>query len=199
MDKIRIVYVDDNPDEEISKYLKKNYEHEDFLKEYEEIPFLSEDGYDSLINDPLIKEANIVLIDSKLFKNDNVVAGKFTGEEFKVILKKMLPFIEVLVVTQNDLEDDFGTIQKYRKDLHENPQEYYEMKLKSLLDDSIRNILIYRNITNKLKKNEGIDKVLLEKIVNSLDGSAQYEELTTKDINEIIIAFRELQGVIDCE
>lgn len=197
MDEIKIVYVDDNPDENISKYLYREYQNENFIIKYNEVCFKSEEGYDSLINNSVIKEANIILIDSKLFKNDSVVTGKFSGEEFKMILKKMFPFIEVIVITQNDLEEDYGTIQKFRRGLGETPQKYYELKLKKILDDAIISISIYRNIANKLKENEGIDKVLIEKIMSSLDGTSQYEELTTKDINAIISAFKELQRGID--
>lgn len=197
MDKINIVYVDDDLDVNISKYLALDYQHENFLKNYNEVSFNSIEGYDSLINNTLINEANIILIDSKLFENDSASSGKFSGEEFKMILKKMFPFIEVLVITQNDLEEDYGTIQKYRRGLNETPEQYYEMKLKKVLDEAIQNINIYRNIANKLKDNEGIDKVLIEKIMSSLEGMPQYDELTTKDINEIITVFKELQRDLD--
>lgn len=199
MDNIKIVYVDDDTDINISRYLSKEYQHEEFIKEYDEVCFRSEEGYDSLINNSLIKGANIILIDSKLFENDSAVTGKFSGEEFKMILKKMFPFIEVLVITQNDLGDDYGTIQKYRRDLHKTPQQYYSMILKKALDEAIQNINIYRNIANKLKENEGIDKVLIEKIMSSLDGTSQYDELTTKDIDDIISVFKELKRDIDGE
>lgn len=197
MDKIKIVYIDDKLDSNISRYLAKGYQHKDFEKEYEEVCFNSAEGYDSLINNQLIKEANIILIDSKLFENDKINNGKFSGEEFKMILKKVFPFIEVIVITQNELEDDYGTISKYREGLRENPQQYYAEKLKKVLNDAIQNIYIYRNIANKLRSNDGIDKVLIEKIVNSLEGVAQYDELTTNDIDDIIVAFKELQRNID--
>lgn len=199
MDEIKIVYVDDELDSNISRYLAKQYQHEDFQKKYDEICFKSADGYDSLIHSQKIKEANIVLIDSKLFENDRVSTGKFSGEEFKMILKKIFPFIEVIVITQNELEEDYGTISKYRGDSDGTPQQYYATKLKVVLDDAIKNINIYRNIANKLKFNEGIDKVLIEKIMSSLDGVSQYEELTTKDIDAIITAFKEIQRDMDEE
>ncbi len=197
MDRIKIVYVDDEPDFNISKYLKKSYNNKNFEKEYDEIKFNSLEGYESLINNIKIKEANIVLIDSKLFENDRVNTGKFSGEEFKMILKKIFPFIEVIVITQNELEDDYGTISKYKSQFQDSPEQYYAKNLKSALDNAIRNIYIYRNIANKLKYNDGIDKVLIEKIVDSLDGTAKYEELTTKDIDEIIKVFKELQSEVD--
>lgn len=199
MDEIKIVYVDDELDHSISKYLAKEYKHETFKEQYDEISFKSADGYDSLINNHLIKEANIILIDSKLFENDRVSSGKFSGEEFKMILKKIYPFIEVIVITQNELADDYGTVSKYRGDSDGTPQQYYSIKLKSVLDEAIKNINIYRNIANKLKLNDGIDKVLIEKIMSSLEGSSKYEELTTKDIDDIIIAFKEIQRSIDEE
>lgn len=199
MNKIRIVYIDDDLDSNISRYLAKEYQHNDVQKEYDEITFNTVDGYDSLIASQQVKEANIVLIDSKLFENDKVSTGKFTGEEFKMILKKIFPFIEVIVITQNDLDEDYGTISKYKGDCAGNPQQYYAVKLKTALDDSIKNINIYRNIANKLKINEGIDKVLIEKITSSLEGLSQYDELTTNDIDNIITAFKEIQREIDEE
>lgn len=195
MDKIRIVYIDDNVDVYLSEYLEKEYNHDNFL--YKEISFNSEDGYDCLIDDPRIKEANIVIIDSKLFENDRAVNGKFTGEEFKMILKKIFPFIEVIVITQNELDEDYGTLSKYRGDCGDTFQKYYAMNLKAVLDDSIKNINVYRNIVNKLKNNDGIDKVLIEKITSSLEGLSQYDELTTRDIDNIINAFKEIQEEVD--
>lgn len=197
MDKIQIVYVDDDLDSNISRYLAKEYQHVDFEKTYDELCFKSADGYDSLISNQLIKEANIILIDSKLFENDRAASGKFSGEEFKMILKKVFPFIEVIVITQNELEADYGTIPKFKGGSEETPQQYYAIKLKAVLDNSIQNINIYRNIAHKLKSNEGIDKVLIEKIMSSLDGVSQYDELTTKDIDDIILVFKELQRDID--
>lgn len=197
MNKVNIVYIDDDLDSNISRYLVREYQPLDYEKKYDEVRFISEEGYESLINNQLIKEANIILIDSKLFENERVSTGKFSGEEFKMILKKIFPFIEVIVITQNELEEDYGTISKFKGGAGEAPLKYYADKLKKALDYSVKNINIYRNIADKLKLNEGIDKVLIEKIMNSLEGSSQYEELTTEDINNIIEAFKALQRDID--
>ncbi|KAF5052921.1 hypothetical protein DSECCO2_403780 [anaerobic digester metagenome] len=197
MDEMKLVYIDDELDSNISRYLAKEYAHVDFAILYNEVHFKNAEGYDTLISNPTVVEANIVLIDSKLFENDRADTGKFSGEEFKMILKKVFPFIEVIVITQNDLEVDYGTISKYRGDPLETPHQYYAKKLKNELDKAIQNITIYRNIATKLKSNEGIDKVLIEKIISSLDGVSTYDELTTKDIDEIILAFKELQRDID--
>lgn len=196
MDKIKIVYIDDDIDSNISKYLDREYTNENFEKEYYEVCFKSSDGYDNLINNPLVKESNIILIDSKLFENNRAAFGKFSGEEFKIILRKVFPFIEVIVITQNELEKDYGAIQKFRGGFKDTFQQYYARELKDALDIAIENINIYRNIATKLKSNNGIDKVLIEKIINSLDGTSQYDELTIKDIDNIISVFKELQSNI---
>ncbi|MGG7162966.1 hypothetical protein [Clostridium ihumii] len=197
MDKIKIVYVDDKLDTNISRYIAREYKFEGIEKIYEEISFNNENGYDSLISNEIIKEANIILIDSKLFENDTVSSGKFSGEEFKMILKKIFPFIEVIVITQNELEEEYGTISKFKGVTYNSPKEYYENNLKRVLDDAVKNVKIYRNIANKLKSNEGIDKVLTEKIINSLEGSSKYDELTTSDIDNIIAAFKEIERDIN--
>lgn len=197
MEVMNIVYVDDDLDFNISRYLSENYKHEKFKINYREFQFEIEGGYDNLINTHYISEANIILIDSKLFENDQVKKGKFTGEEFKIILKKIFPFIEVIVITQNDLSEDYGTISKYRATETINPLKYYNIQLKENLNKAIRNIEIYRNIAQKLKSNEEIDKLLIEKILNSLDGYVSYDELNSSDIDEIISLFKEMENKIN--
>jgi hypothetical protein len=199
VDGVKIVYIDDDLDIGISKYLKREYLFQNQVPEYHEIEFNDEEGYESLINNPKIKESNIVLIDSKLFRNYEVVGTKFSGEEFKIILKNVYPFIEVIVITQNDTEEDFGTISKYRKSFPGTQEEYYEENLQPLLNEAVDKIKKYRNIANKLKLNEGIAKVTIERVMNSLDGENQYEELTTRDIDNLIAEFKEMQRSIDEE
>lgn len=193
MDEIKIVYVDDNVDSSISKYLAEDYNHKNFKKNYNEITFDNKNGYESLINNEKIKEANIIVIDSRLFENNIASKGKFSGEEFKIILKKIFPFIEVIVISQEPPNEYYGMINKYQKNSTQTAQQYYEAKLKSALDSAIENIEIYRNISNKLKKSKSIDEVLIQRIMDSLDGSAKYETLTSKDIDNIITAFEEIQ------
>jgi hypothetical protein len=197
MDDIRIVYVDDDLDLNISRYLKNQYKIENFNIEYNEVAFDTSKDYDYLISNPLISFSNIIIIDSKLFENNKAILGKFSGEEFKVILRKVFPFIEVIVVTQNEIEDDCGIIPKYRTGTKETSQQYYDRCLKLMIDNAAKNVCIYRRLADKLKANEVIDKVLSEKILSSLDGLSQYDELTTEDIDNIIGAFKEIQVSLD--
>ena len=90
MEILKILYIDDNPEPSLSKYLDK-YKNSSCDIEYSDIKFNPDEGYESLINNAEGKSANIIFIDSKLFENRTAIAGKFTGEEFKIILKKYFP------------------------------------------------------------------------------------------------------------
>ena len=123
--------------------------------------------------------------------------GKFTGEEFKIILKKYFPYIEVIVITQNEIDKDFETISKYDSRCGLNPEQYYGDRLQAILERLIKSILEYRKIASLMENNSSWETCLIEKINNSLMGCATYDELTKKDIDNIIIAFKELQEKMD--
>lgn len=193
MREINIVYIDDKPDPSLSRYLDTEFSSDQFSKVYEEIPFNPADGYESLLKNPLVQTANIVVIDSMLFENSGTVSGKFSGEEFKIILKKYYPFIEVIVITQNEPETTMGTISKYSKTPDISASEYYGRVLPELIHNAYSNIEKYRAIADKLNDNSALDKYLVEKVMNSLDGISVYDELTKSDIDSLIAAFQKIE------
>ena len=75
--------------------------------------------------------------------------------------------------------------------------EYYAQILPTHIDSAIENITMYRKIAEKLKSNENWETILKDKIINSLQGSNAYDELTKKDIDDIIMAFKEIQVKLD--
>ncbi len=91
------------------------------------------------------------------------------------------------------MDIDYGILQKYRGGTAQSLQEYYNEHLAEKINAAVRNITIYRRIAQKLEANEGIDKALIEKITDSLQGNDNYSELSTKDIDELVAAFGELQ------
>ena len=196
MTTLKILYIDDHPEAALSKYLD-NYKNSNCEIEYSDIEFNPDEGYESLINDPDVKSANIIFIDSKLFENRNAIAGKFTGEEFKIILRKYFPFIEVIVITQNEIAQEYETISKYDPKCGKKPEEYYDEELPNLLEQSIRNIFEVRKIASELEKTNSWEKVMVEKIVNSVNGQGKFDELTKNDIDDVIKMFRELQEKIE--
>ncbi len=135
-----------------------------------------------------------ILIDSKLFENDSIKNKvKFSGEEFRMILRKVFPFIEVLVISKNGENKDFDIIPKYRSESEQTAKEYYDGVLKDKIEESINHIITFRNISKKLENNSGIEKFLVEKAVNSLNGLNMYEDLSKKDIDDLIAAFQSIE------
>lgn len=196
MDKINIVYIDDRHDEILSRYLGEEYTNSDFEIEHEDILFDPNEGYESLIQNPSVMHANIIIIDSRLFEN-STASSKFTGEEFKLILKKYYPFIEVIVITQNDADAKVGTISKYNPNSGVSGSEYYANELPSCFNVAIKNIVTFRELASRLESNESWEPILKEKIIASLQGLNTYDELTKTDIDNLISAFQEIQVKLD--
>lgn len=193
-EKINLIYIDDDRDEAISAYLEEEYQSDSYDVEYREIEFESDKGYESLLDSPEVASANVILIDSRLFENDSIKCkGKFSGEEFRMILRKVYPFIEVLVISQNGENKDFEIIPKYRSQSAETPKEYYERVLKNKIDESIKRVITFRNISKKLESNKEIEKFLVEKAVGSLNGINDYEDLSKEDIDRLIDAFQSME------
>ena len=193
-EKINLVYIDDVRDEAISAYLEEDYKSDKYDVEYYEIEFEGDKGYESLLDSPEVASANVILIDSRLFENDRIQnKGKFSGEEFRMILRKVFPFIEVLVISQNGENKDFEIIPKYRSGSSETSTEYYDRVLKNKIDECIRRVITFRNISKKLENNKEIEKFLVEKAVDSLNGINDYEDLSKEDIDKLIAAFQSME------
>ena len=117
----------------------------------------------------------------------------FTDREGEIILKKYFPFIEVIVITQNEIAPGYETSSKYDPKSKMTPEEYYGKELPVLLEQCVRNIFEVRKITAELQKNTSWEKVMVEKIVNSVNGQGKFDEFTKKDIDDVIKMFQELQ------
>lgn len=193
-EKINLVYIDDDRDEAISAYLEDDYQNDTYDVEYQEIEFEGDKGYESLLDSPEVTKANVILIDSRLFENDSIKCkGKFSGEEFRMILRKVFPFIEVLVISQNGENKDFEIIPKYRSRGSETFKEHYDRVLKDKIDESIKKVITFRNISKKLENNKEIEKFLVEKAVDSLNGINDYDDLSKEDIDTLIAAFQSME------
>lgn len=193
-EKINLVYIDDDMDEAISFYLAEVYQNDKYDVKYVEVKFEGNKGYESLVESQEVASANVILIDSRLFENDSIkFKGKFSGEEFRMILRKIFPFIEVLVISQNGENKDYDIIPKYRSGSTEASEEYYQKVLKDKIDESIERVITFRNISKKLERNKGIEKFLVEKTVDSLNGINDYDDLSKDDIDRLITAFQSME------
>ena len=197
MEEIGITYIDDNMDLELQKYFDKEYHNQDYNIIFKCKKFDPNIGYEELINDEKVRNANIIIIDSKLFENNNVNSGKFTGEEFKLILKKVFPFIEVIIITQNEIDGEIEKVPKFNSKEQNCSKKHYDEHLLPLIDKSIKKIIETRKIFEIMEKNENLEKPLVEKIINSLNWLDEYDELSKTDIDELIKSFRQLEEKVN--
>lgn len=196
MQNINLVYIDDIIDPNISKYLS-SYKPSDVNIKYDELKFELNNGYESLINNSLVRTANVILIDSTLFQNSTAANGKYTGEQFKLILRKIFPYIEVIVITQNEITGEFSsTIPKFNPRKDNSAEAYYSKLLPTKIEPAIKSICEYRDIITEIKPDTNTS-MLIEKINNSLDGIEVYDELKKSDIDAIVEAFKKLQENLD--
>ena len=193
MEKYSLVYIDDNPETALTRYLDEEFKSDNYELVCSEIIFKPEDGYESLLSDQRVSSANIILIDSWLFENRTATNVKFTGEEFKLILKKLFPFIEVIVITQNETDSEIRKIAKYDKSFGESASEYYASKLPTIINKAVSDIKQYRILADLVKKNDIWEDVLKDKVIATLKGTITYDKLTKDDIDSLILAFKEIQ------
>jgi len=199
---IKIVYIDDNIDEILSRYISQVYCATQYIdinnncrisKTFEEVEFNGEQGYEGLLNNPQILSANVILVDNHLFEERLQGQSRFSGKQFKIMLRKLLPFVEVLIITQDEQLESDTIILKYSNRHSDDSDMYYQNKLGKALDTAIREVLIYELLANDLRKSPDVEKALIDKILQSLQGNGAYNELTKADVDELITSFKELK------
>lgn len=98
MELITMLYVDDKIDLYVSKYLN-SYSNDRADYKYSELKFENKYSYEDLLENNEIQKADILFLDSMLFENGNVQDNKISGEELGLIIKKIFPFKEIIVIT----------------------------------------------------------------------------------------------------
>lgn len=200
MEEYNLLYIDDDIDSQLSEYLDKDLKNalqSDIVLNISEHEFKPAEGYKSLLENPQVATANIILIDSRLFENNSATDGKFSGEEFKIILKKQFPFIEVVVITQNGEDDSVKTIAKFNPKCGLAAKEYYDYILPDIIKHAIEQVKIYRNLAIRFKSNDSWEPIIKERVLGSLNGTAAYDSLTAADIDKLVLAFQEMSKIIN--
>lgn len=109
---IKLTYIDDKLDSLLVEYLY-TLSQEEQIFEYDEYLFdSSKDSYKSLLENNDTASSDIIIVDSKLFENESA-KSKFTGQELKIIFATANPFIQVIVITQNNNLAKYGVIKKF--------------------------------------------------------------------------------------
>ena len=112
-------------------------------------------------------------------------------------MKKYFPFIEVFVITQNDIEPDYAKIAKYDINKAESANIYYWNTIPLHIKEAISKIQESRLLLKKIEENKQLEAYIIEKIANSLNGINLYDELSKQDLDEIITLFKEIQESIN--
>lgn len=198
MEEIRILYIDDKPDTDLDEYFDRYYVNEEYEKVYDLLQFDPNDGYESLLQNYKVQSANIIFVDSRLFENRNAVAGKFTGEEFKMVLQKFYPFIEVIVITQNGKDPDIDMLEKFKYGINsQNARQYYADEIPKCINNAMKRIKQYRILACRIDQNDSWEKMLKERVLGTLNGTNAYDSLNKKDIDELVNAFKIIQEKIN--
>ena len=205
MENINIVYVDDSPDIYLNLFLQSYYNKDEI--NYSSIIFGQDDSYKTLLENQAIRHANVVIIDSRLFENRGVWAV-FSGEEFKLILKKIFPYREVIVISQKAIGEDFQTIEKYDleadvsdvDDIQKSEFDFYSREIIPLINKKIQNVIEFRKILERIQNEKiEIDKYLVENIENSIKGTGEYDQLSSEDLDKVIKEFQMFVSKIEKE
>ena len=198
MEQINLVYIDDTPDPIFSRFLDNLnpfFNPRGYFINYEEMIFSPQQDYGYLLKHDYVKNANIIIIDSWLFENKTATGNKFTGEEFKFVLQKFFPYIEVIVISQNQDHDGVYKLSKFSKKDGKDPVAYYNVVARSCIEIAAKNVIEYRKLAKKLSENSTWETLLKEKVLGTLSGTQAYDELKKEDIDKLISAFKEIQEI----
>lgn len=185
MKTIKIVYIDDEMHLKHSDFFN-SFTYNDYEIEYVEIEFKEDYTYQSLITNNIVRNANIIVIDSKLYIESKANI-KFTGEEFKLLLKKDLPYIKTIIISQN-IPLTYGVLSKSDDSLEE---------LEKILIENIEEINVYSDSIDSLKKSGSVDRYMIDSIEGMLSGDVAYTQLTTEDVDKLIETFNQLRSQYD--
>jgi len=197
METINIVYVDDKIDPFVSGYLS-SLSSDEYLYEEKEITFSNGDSYESMLSIEEIRAADILFLDSMLFENNRVDGNKLSGEELGLIIKKVFPFKEILVITQHQEKSEFSSLKKYNSNTYKMSRaDFFREYWDNMIIQASKKVVLNRMILNKMSSKDYVEKVLIEKLEGTMTGQVGYENLTKEDINNLIRTFEEMRKVYD--
>jgi len=202
MDTIKLVYVDAVLDKYISAYLAtiNNQLEKDVQFQIQEIEFAEGGDVLTLIKNKDVQHANILLMDSELFKNDKKTK-RVMGEQVILLLKKINPFIKVIVISQHKDVNHIGVVAKYKPekmDLENDDvgMEYYNENLTPRLQHAVRSVMKYRTIRQDIVENEET-KIILDQIDGLMHGDWSYSNVQQDDIDNLILHVKNLGAVYE--
>ncbi|MFS0673660.1 hypothetical protein AB1K81_10670 [Ornithinibacillus sp. 179-J 7C1 HS] len=167
---------------------------------FSDYTFKSTDTYKTLLSNSIINNSNIIIIDSRLFENENSNLSKFTGEQFKIILRQVLPFIKTIVISQNIPEDGSLTIKKFQANGTMNTDgaiDYYNEVMAPVLNSTILAIIEEFEVLQQLTLDNEVDPVLIGTIQSTITGLHDTALFEKEDLDKLIDLFNEVKANYD--
>ena len=193
MELITMLYVDDKIDLYVSEYLN-SYSNDKAKYKYSELKFENKYSYEDLLENDEIQKADILFLDSMLFENGNVEDSKISGEELGLIIKKIFPFKEIIVITQYQDKMGYSALKKYNSNTYTcEADSFFQRNWDKEIVNATQNIILNRNILKNISMKNYVEKFLFEKMENSIYGISNYDNLTKIDIDILIKAFEEMR------
>lgn len=203
--KLTIMYIDDSPDPWLSRYLA------DFVKErnqsgkYRELLVYDECKFDpskplrEFLYSDAIGSADIFIIDSRLFENSTKSTNsRYKGEELELLLRKVRPYTEVIIVSQKKITPKQNIVPKYSVNSDSTFADCKEKYNKELpLDEKIRSVIGIRVALREFFKNKSWGQPLHKKIQESVYYTPSYDDLSASDIDRLIKAFQRIEKKIN--
>ena len=197
MESITMLYVDDKIDLYVSRYLS-SYSNDKADYKYLELTFESKYSYEDLLEKDGIQKADILFLDSMLFENSKVQDNKISGEELGLIIKKIFPFKEIIVITQYQEKIEYSALKKYNSNTYScDEHSFFRDNWEKEIVNATENIILNRNIFKNISSKKYVEKYLFEKMENSINGVSNYDNLTKADINNLINAFEEMRKLYE--
>ncbi len=200
MNKIKILYVDDSIESQLSKFLGLKLNgllatgglESQVLVESKDFKYVNI-SYEEFLRKEEFKKCDILIVDSRLFENGNA-GGKLTGEALKMIIKKSFPFKETIIVSQNDdLSKNIGYVSKFQQIRGRNDYiEHYKTELLPNIKSAIKETIANREVFNQIQENEIFDQNLIDEMDALLDGDNEYSQLTKQDVDDMITKFNQI-------
>ena len=192
-----MLYVDDKIDLYVSRYLN-SYSNDKAEYKYSELKFENKYSYEDLLENNEIQKADILFLDSMLFENGNVQDNKISGEELGLIIKKIFPFKEIIVITQYQDKMEYSTLKKYNSNTYNCDEDsFFQDNWNKEIVNATKNIILNRNILKNISSKRYVEKYLFEKMENSINGLSNYDNLTKADIDSLIKAFEEMRKLYE--
>lgn len=199
---INICYIDDRIDSILDRYLDEYCKNKNIDTEsnyhllFSDYTFESTDTYKTLLNNNIVNKANIIVIDSRLFENESSSLSKFTGEQFKIILRQILPFIKTIVISQNEPNPDSLTVKKYNatgRGESMSANDYYDQTLLNILNEYISATLEEFEVLNQLALDNEVDSLLVGTIQSTIAGIQDTALFEKQDLDKLIELFNEVK------